>query len=95
MTVPLRDVPRLKPELARFSLKPRTLNVTVVTAFSTDRLHMLSGMCDSWRGPLSAAVYQGTAAGSKSAFFEIQRARAMVREIYERCGSARYHCLSS
>lgn len=83
---------RLTPELALFSSAPRRLDVTVVTAFSTSRLYMLEGMCASWPGPLSAAVYQGVPQGSKHAFFSVQKAKAAVQELFERCeGGALCH----
>ena len=75
---------RLSPELALFSRAPRALDVTVVTAFSTSRLFMLEGMCDSWHGPLSAAVYQGVSEGSKDALSAVQEAKAAAQELFER-----------
>ena len=54
---------RLQPELALFSERPRPLSVTVVTAFTTERLYMLPAMCAGWRGPISAAVYQARRTG--------------------------------
>ena len=77
---------RLSPELALFSGAHRKLESTVVTAFSTSRLYMLEGMCDSWPGPLSAAVYQGVSEGSKNAFSSVQEAKTAVQELFERCG---------
>ena len=76
---------RLRPELALFSRRPRPINVTVVTAFSIGRLYMLEGMCAGWGGVISAAVYQGVKAGSKHAFFKVQKAKASV-QLFERCG---------
>ena len=76
---------RLNPELALFSSTARSLNVTLVTAFSSSRLYMLEGMCSTWEGPLSAAVYQGVHAGSKHAFYQVQKAKAAVQEAFERC----------
>lgn len=76
---------RLTPELALFSRAPRGLDVTVVTAFSTSRLYMLAGMCGSWRGPLSAAVYQGLVAGHRHmAFNRVQKAKAAIQELFDR-----------
>lgn len=75
---------RLSPELALFSGAPRKLDSTVVTAFSTSRLYMLEGMCDSWPGPLSAAVYQGVSEGSKDVLSSVQEAKAAVQELFER-----------
>ena len=80
---------RFAPELALFSAAPAALGVTVVTAFSSSRLYMLEGMCAGWRGALSAAVYQGVQAGSKHAFFQVQKAKAAVQELFERCARGR------
>ena len=58
----------------------------MVTAFSTSRLYMLEGLCASWQGPLSAAVYQGVHQGSEDAASKVQQAKANVKELFERCG---------
>ena len=34
------------------------MSVTLVTTYDISRLHMLDGLCSSWGGHLSAAVYQ-------------------------------------
>ena len=34
------------------------VDVTLVVTYSVSRLYMLDGLCLSWGGPISAAVYQ-------------------------------------
>ena len=72
---------RLTLELALFSSAPQSLNVTVVTALSAGRLHMLEGMCTSWQGPLSAAVYQGVHEGSEPAAME--EVKSAVQNLFQ------------
>lgn len=73
---------RLTPELALFSSAPRSLEVTVVTLYSTSRLDRLEGLCISWRGPLSAAVYQGVCRGSD--VDTVPESKLAVQELFER-----------
>ena len=49
---------RLRLEHARFSPFASRVSITLVTAYDVSRLHMLDGLCGSWGGHLSAAVYQ-------------------------------------
>ena len=49
---------RLRLEHARFSPFKSAVSVTLVTTYDISRLHMLDGLCSSWGGHLSAAVYQ-------------------------------------
>ena len=56
---------RLRLEHARFSPFASRVSVTLVTAYDVTRLHMLDGLCGSWGGHLSAAIYQ---AGLRPAF---------------------------
>ena len=45
-------------EHVRFSPLKSPVSVTLVTTYDISRLHMLDGLCSSWGGHLSAAVYQ-------------------------------------
>lgn len=47
----------MKLERILWSSKPAALPLTVYTMLSHDRLSMLQDQCESYRGPLSAAVY--------------------------------------
>ncbi len=49
---------RLRLEHARYSPFVSRVSVTLVTAYDVSRLHMLDGLCGSWGGHLSAAIYQ-------------------------------------
>lgn len=49
----------LKPELELSSSKPAAIGVTVLTISTLGRISRLEGLCASWGGPLSAAVYVG------------------------------------
>ena len=54
----MRRPRRLRFEHARFSPFASRVSVTLVAAYDVTRLHMLDGLCGSWGGHLSAAVYQ-------------------------------------
>ena len=53
-----------------------------MTALSAGRLHMLEGMCNSWQGPVSAAVYQVVHEGSEPAAME--EVKAAVKDLFQR-----------
>lgn len=38
------------------------VGVTLISTYDMSRLHMLDGLCSSWGGHISAAVYQVTGA---------------------------------
>ncbi len=50
--------PRLMLDTALVSPLRSPVDVTLVVTYSVSRLYMLDGLCLSWGGPISAAVYQ-------------------------------------
>lgn len=55
---------RLRLEHMRLSPLKSPVSVTLVTTYDISRLHMLEGLCSSWGGHLSAAVYQVSHGGT-------------------------------
>jgi hypothetical protein len=56
---PLPRLSRLRLELTRLSPLRSPVGVTLIVTYDVSRLHMLDGLCASWGGHLSAAVYTG------------------------------------
>lgn len=57
---------RLKPEVHFMSQqRPRQNDITIVVTFDVGRLYMLEGLCLTWGGPVSAAVYQSVVGASR------------------------------
>ena len=81
---------RLTPKLALFSSAPQSLEVTVVTLYSTSRLDRLEGLCTSWRGPLSGAVYQGVC--RESVIDTVLESKVAVQELFERYDMGLRNC---
>ncbi len=53
----LSNACRLRLEHLRLSTLRSPVGVTLIVAYDIARLHMLSGLCSSWGGHISAAVY--------------------------------------
>ena len=72
---------RLKPEHAWFSRRVPKIDVSIVVAFTVDRLEvMLPMLCSSWHGTVSAAVYLPFLANEHSQTERMQlRADAITR----------------
>lgn len=79
---------RLRLELLLLSAAARRSCLTLVVPLSAGRLHLLEGMCTSWGGPLSAAVYVARTpeppyTGVPPA---VNAAKHAMRELFDRCG---------
>lgn len=81
---------RLTLELALGSKRPRSPTaVTLLVTATAERLDMLPGLCASWGGVLSVAVYAGNLASTDAAQQEQSAAEALagVREVFAECAT--------
>lgn len=83
----LQQIPaRLRLEHIRFTHLRSMAGITLIVAYDIARLHMLDGLCASWGGHISAAVYQGYESNGTAA---AHAAALQIDDIWNRVTAAR------